>query len=70
MFYVSLVVFVFLCLWFTLCPFEFCNYLDKQERAELVVCFYCFKMSCYCKCHVALPHGDVGWSTVCDCGIS
>ena len=27
-------------------------------------------MSCYCKCPVALPHGAVGWSAVCDCGIS
>ena len=27
-------------------------------------------MSCYCKCLVALPHGVVGWSAVCDCGIS
>ena len=24
----------------------------------------------YCKCHVALPHGAVGLSAVCDCGIS
>ena len=27
-------------------------------------------MSCYSKCHVALPHGTVGWSAVCDFGIS
>ena len=25
---------------------------------------------CYCKCYVALPHVAVGWSAVCDCGIS
>ena len=24
----------------------------------------------YCKCYVALPHGAVGWSAVCDCDIS
>ena len=24
----------------------------------------------YYKCSVALLHDDVGWSTVCDCGIS
>ena len=29
-----------------------------------------FRMSCYCKCPVALFHGAVGWSTVCICGIS
>ena len=27
-------------------------------------------MSSYCKYSVALPHGAVGWSAVCDCGIS
>ena len=25
---------------------------------------------CYCKCSVALPYDAVGWSAVCDCGIS
>ena len=24
-------------------------------------------MSFHCSCAVALPHGDVGWSAVCDC---
>ena len=28
------------------------------------------QMYCYYKCSVALPHGAVGWSAVCDCGIS
>ena len=27
-------------------------------------------MYCYCKCSLALLHGAVGWSAVCDCGIS
>ena len=27
-------------------------------------------MSCFCKCTVALPRVAVGWSAVCDCGIS
>ena len=26
-------------------------------------------MYCYYKCSVALPHGAVGWSAVCDCVI-
>ena len=27
-------------------------------------------MNCYYKCSGALPHVVVGWSAVCDCGIS
>ena len=27
-------------------------------------------MSRYCKCPVALPYGTMGWSAVCNCGIS
>ena len=50
----------------TLCPFHFCNHLDEEERAGCFV-FIVFWVSCYCKCPVALPHGDVGWSAVCDC---
>ena len=47
----------------------FSNHLDEEERAG---CFalIVFWMSCYCKCSVPLPHGAVGWSAVCDCGIS
>ena len=28
------------------------------------------QMYCYYKCSVALPHGAMDWSAVCDCGIS
>ena len=60
----SVLVFVMLCI--TLCPFLFCNHPDEEERAG---CFdlMIFLMSCDCKCSVALPHGVVGWSAVCDC---
>ena len=30
----------------------------------MLLCFYLFWMSCYCKCPVALAHGVVGWSAV------
>ena len=40
----------------------------KRELVALLLLY--FWMSCYRKCHVALPHGVVGWSAVCDCGIS
>ena len=36
------------------------------RKRELIV----FLMPCDCWCSVGLPHGAVGWSTVCDCGIS
>ena len=41
-------------------------------RMRELVCFafIVFWMSCYCNCPVALPHCAVGWSAVCDCGIS
>ena len=63
----SMLVFVFVCI--TLCPFYFCNHLEEEERAGCFG-FIVFWMSCYCKCPIALPHGAVGWSAVCNCGIS
>ena len=49
----------------------FCNHLDDEER-ERAGCFdlIVFRMFCYCKCSVTLPHGAVGWSVVCECGLS
>ena len=32
--------------------------------------FIVLQMSCYCLFSVALPHDAMGWSAVCDCGIS
>ena len=45
------------------------NPLDGEERAGCFTLFV-FLVSCDCYCSVALPHGDVGWSALCDCGIS
>ena len=59
----SVLVFVLECI--TLCP----NHIDEEERISCVY-FIVFWMSCYCKCPVALSHGAMGWSAVCDCGIS
>ena len=62
-------VFVFVLLCNTLCPFWFSNRLIEEEKAG---CFaiIVLHMYCYYKCSVALPRGVVGWSAVCDCGIS
>ena len=37
--------------------------LRKRELASSL------KLFCGCQCFVSLPHGAVGWSAVCDCGI-
>ena len=51
------------------CMHYFMSFLDEKGRADHFV-FIVVWMSCYCKCHVALPHGAMSWSAVCDCGIS
>ena len=48
--------------------FLFCNYHDGEERAGCFILFV-FLMSCFCYCSVALPHGAMGLSAVCDCCI-
>ena len=39
---------------------------------ERTVCFtvIVFLIACDCKCSVTLPRYAMGWSAVCDCGIS
>ena len=46
-----------------------CNHLDGEERAG---CFalYVFLVSCDWCCSMAPSYDPVGWSAVCDCGIS
>ena len=58
-------VLCWLLFWYAL---RYCNHLDVEERAGCFA-FIVFLISCYCKCPVALPHGAVGWSAVCECGI-
>ena len=45
--------------------FEFCNRLDGEERIDYFT-LTVFLMSCDSQCFVALPHGAVDWSVVCD----
>ena len=42
---------------------------DWEERADCFTLFV-FMVSCDCYCSVALPHVVVGWSVMCDYGIS
>ena len=62
-------MFVFVLLGITLSPFYFCNLLEEEERAGCFA-FIVGSMYFYCKFSVTLPHGAVGWSALCDCGIS
>ena len=61
-------VFVFVLIYITLCPFKFCYHLGEEKKAG---CFAIIDlhMYCYYKWSVALLHGAIGWSAVCDCGI-
>ena len=47
----------------------FYNHLEEEEKAG---CFaiIVLQMYCYYQCYVALPHSAMGWSAVCDYGIS
>ena len=58
-------VFFFVLVCITLCPF-FCS--NNLEGGDFV--FIVSPMSCNFICSVALPHGAMGWSAVCDSGIS
>ena len=51
----------------TLCLFLFSIILKRKRE---LVAFVVIRMSYYCICAVILPYGAVGWSAVCDCGIS
>ena len=60
---------VFVLFYITLSPFLFCNNLYEEDRTGCFALIDCL-MSCDCKCSVAHPCGAMGWSAVCDCGIS
>ena len=49
-----------------MCFSSLAYHLDGKERAGYFTLFV-FLVSC--DCYVALPHGVVGWSAVCDCSI-
>ena len=58
-----LFVFVMLCISF--CQYKFCKEVEAGCFAIIVLQIYCFF-----ECSVALSHGAVGRSAVCDCGTS
>ena len=42
----------------------------KRKRNLAAFAMIVLQMYCYYKCSVALTHHAMGWSAVCDCGIS
>ena len=50
-------------------PILVLHHLEEEKKAGFFAIIV-LQMYCYYKCSVALPHGDVGWSAVCDYGIS
>ena len=49
---------------------SFAIILKRKRKLVALLLLTCRMIYCYYKCSVALPHGAVGWSTVCDYGIS
>ena len=76
--YDLLLLIVALIVRFSVCSMFFCVLLCVLSSFAIILmgkteaCFalFVFLASCGCYCSAALPHGAVGWSAVCDCGIS
>ena len=60
----NVVVFVLLCI-----HSRFAVVLKRKRKLVALLLFYRSIVAMY-KCSEALPQGAVGWSAVCDCGIS
>ena len=69
--FVGILCLALVLLFSTLCQSSFVIILMERER-ERAGCFALsvFLVSCDSQCSVALPGSPVGWSAVCDCGIS
>ena len=63
-------MFVFVLLCIILCVHSSLAIILKREKKSSSFAIIVLQMYCYYKCYVALPHGAVGWSAVCDCDIS
>ena len=42
----------------------------ERERERQLLYLYCFFLSCDCYYYLPFTQGALGWSEVCDCGIS
>ena len=48
---------------------SFAIVFQEEGRAGRFTIIIAFLMSCDFFCTVALPHGAVGWSALCNCGM-
>ena len=69
LFFVGVPCLVLVLFFSALCPFSFESILMGEERAGCFTLFFSL-VSCDCKCSMALPHGAIDCSAVCDCSIS
>ena len=44
--------------------------ISLRKKDSWLLYFNCLLMSFDSQCSVSLPHGPVGWSTVCECSVS
>ena len=44
--------------------------ISLRTKDSWLLYFICLLMVFGSQCSVSLPHGAVGWSTVCDCAVS
>ena len=59
-------IFVSLCI---LCVHSSFAIILKRKRKLVALAIIVLQMYSYYKCSLALPHGAMGWSAVCNCGI-
>ena len=61
-------VFVFFCYALLCAHFNFAIILKRKRNLDVLL-FLSYRCI-VTECSVAIPHGSVGWSAACDCGIS
>ena len=61
-------MFVFFCYALLCAHFNFAIILKRKRNLDVLL-FLSYRCI-VTECSVAIPHGSVGWSAACDCGIS
>ena len=67
--FVGVLCLVLVWLYSTLCPSSFAIILIGKRKRAICFTLTVFLRGFDSQCYVALPHGAVGWSAMCDFGI-